>query len=116
MGERDSDADLSIEGLPEELEGEMESFPSRKILAKKETDADEPPSYFARWFETVSPDKVIREDEYFWHTGQALDPDFWTSEEKLDAYLGMNEPHKPLWANEDEHTGASFPLSLSLDF
>jgi len=105
--------DLSIK--ESELQaGELERHPSMKVLVKKEGDKSEEPSYFARWFETVPPNKQIREDEYFWHTGQSLDPDFWTSEEKLDNYLGMNEPMRPMW--ESDSKSAEFPLTLSLNF
>jgi len=94
--------------------GELERQPSMKILVKKEGDNSEQSSYFARWFETVPPNKQIREDEYYWHTGQSLDPDFWTSEEKLDKYLGMNEPMRPV--SESDSESGKFPLSLSLNF
>jgi len=105
--------DLSIK--ESELQaGELERHPSMKVLVKKEGDKSEEPSYFARWFETVPPNKQIREDEYFWHTGQSLDPDFWTSEDKLDNYLGMNEPMRPMWESDSE--SAEFPLKLSLNF
>ena len=94
--------------------GELERQPSMKILVRKEGDNSEKSSYFARWFETVPPNKQIREDEYYWHTGQSLDPDFWTSEEKLDKYLGMNEPMTPM--SESDSESGKFPLSLSLNF
>jgi len=103
---------------PEDLERQI----SMKVLQKKKEDALERPSYFARWFQLVPPDKTIREDEYFWHTGQALDADFWTDDEKLDNYLGLNDtPRQPLWEEPEETSatkgeGAFSPPKLSLNF
>jgi len=108
-------ADETLEGRDVDFEAEkLERFPSMKILVKKEGDKDEETSYFARWFETVPPNAPIREDEYHWPTGRALEPDFWTSDAKLDAYLGLNAPHEPRWESDSEDEEG--PLTLSLNF
>jgi hypothetical protein len=93
-----------------------------KILPKLEADKVERPSYFARWFEMVPPNKVIREDEYFWHTGQSLEPDYFTTDEKLDNYLATvdysdSESHFDGRTSDDENvdTFAWSGLSLKLD-
>jgi len=114
--EADDPSEMSFEP------GDLERQISMKVLQKKKEDALERPSYFARWFQLVPPDKTIREDEYFWHTGQALDADFWTDDDKLDNYLGLNDtPRQPLWDEPGEisvtKVGESFsPPKLSLNF
>jgi len=89
--------------------GELERWHSMKILRTEE------PGWFAPWFKLVKPDQTIHEDEFFWRTGQPLNPDNWTDEDQLDRYLGLNEPRQPALDDEDNEQEAGFPLTLSLD-
>jgi len=101
-----------------EVGEELDRLPSIKIVPKQESDKRESPSYFARWFAMVPPNRNIQEGEYFSHNGSELAPDFWTNDEELDAYLGLNSPRStPAWDEEEssEEETATFPLVLSLD-
>jgi len=60
---------------------------SRKILPR--ITESKQPSFFARWFEMIPPDAPIREEEYYWPSGQALEADFF-SDERYERYL--NKP------------------------
>lgn len=50
---------------------EMEEQVSRKVLPR----VDASNSFFARWFSMIPPEAPVREEEYYWPSGQALDPD-----------------------------------------
>jgi len=56
-----------------EKDFEMEEAVSRKVLPRVDQSSD--PSFFARWFSMVPPDAPVREEEYYWPSGQALDAD-----------------------------------------
>jgi len=101
-------ADNPIEESESREVGELESWHSMKILRTEE------PGWFAPWFNLVGPDQTIHEDEYFWRTGQPLNPDNWANEDQLDHYLGLDKPKEPVVEDEDEEE-SGFPLTLSLD-
>jgi len=112
---------LSAEIIPSEEPQEfaledLERQPSIKVLRREDNTQ---PSYFGSWFNFIPPNKVIREDEYFSGTGQALGPDIWTSEEKLDAYLGYNSASGPKSLVEEsagnDSESTPYPPRLSLD-
>jgi len=89
---------------------ELESWPSMKILRAEE------PGWFTPWFKFTDPNKTIHEHEYFWRTGQPLDPDNWTDDASLDRYLGLNKPdNEAVLDEEDDENETGFPLTLSLD-
>jgi len=104
---------VSAENLMEESVshevGELERWHSMKILRTEE------PGWFAPWFKIVDPNKTIHEDEYFWRTGQPLNPDNWTDDSQLDHYLGLDEPRESVLDEDDDEKEAGFPLTLSLD-
>merc|ERR550534_1393166 len=102
---------FSAENLMEESVsevGELERWHSMKVLRTKE------PGWFTPWFKFIKPEQTIHENEFFWRTGQPLDPDNWTDDADLDHYLGLDQPSEPVVEDEDD-AEAGFPLTLSLD-
>jgi len=72
---------------------------SRKILPR--ITESKQPSFFARWFEMIPPDAPIREEEYYWPSGQALEADFF-SDEKYERYLNKPARRSSSVGSEDE--------------
>jgi len=87
--------------------GELERWHSMKVLRTEE------PGWFTPWFKFIKPEQTIHENEFFWRTGQPLDPDNWTDDADLDRYLGLDQPSEPVL--EDENEEVDFPLTLTLD-